>query len=278
MVDITASTVKELRDATNVSMMECKRALQESEGDMQKATRLLREKGIAVAAKKSARVANQGLIVSLIKDNGKTGSLVEVNCETDFVARNSDFQAFAAELAEKAIHTDNALAEEAKDNIIARIAKIGENIVVRRNIRYTVQNSGMVASYIHLGGKVGVLLELGCEKDETTQKDVFKELAKDLTLHIAACNPKYIVSQDIPADEIKAEREIYAKQVENKPPQIIDKIVDGKMHKFYAQVCIMDQEFVKEQKLSVKNLLSSKEKELDDKLSIRRFTRYQVGE
>ena len=278
MADITASTVKELRDATNVSMMECKRALQESEGDIQKATRLLREKGIAVAAKKSARIAKQGLIVSLINDNGKMGSLVEVNCETDFVARNSDFQAFAAELAEKAIHTDNTLAEDEKDNIIARIVKIGENIVVRRNVRYTVQNSGLVESYIHLGGKVGVLLEIGCEKDETTQKDTFKELAKDLTLHIAACSPKYIIPEDIPADEIKAEREIYAKQVENKPPQIIDKIVDGKMHKFYAQVCIMDQEFVKEQKISVKDLLSTKEKELNDKLSIRRFTRYQLGE
>lgn len=277
MSGITADLVKQLRDATNVSMMECKRALVEAEGDLQKATTLLREKGMAVAAKRATKTTNQGIIASTSADDGKCWSLVEVNCETDFVARNEDFQSFVKELSAKACSTDNNLADEVKDEVIDKVAAIGENIVVRRNTRFVLQNKGVIASYIHLGGKVGVLVEVACEKDETANSEILKELAKDLSLHVAACNPRFLDSSEIPAEEIAAERAIYAKQVEGKPEAIVGKIVDGKIKKFYSDVCFVDQGFVKEDKKPVSTLLAEKSKELNDTLKIKRFVRYQLG-
>jgi elongation factor Ts len=259
-------------------MMECKRALVEAGGDVDSATRLLRERGMAVAAKKASRAANQGLIASHTAEEGRIASLVEVNCETDFVARNETFIEFTRELARKACETDGALAEEVAQDVVAKVAEIGENIVVRRNTRYVLQAPGAVTSYIHLNAKVGVLVELGCEKEETAQADAFKELGKDLTLQVAASNPGYLTSEEIPDDAIQSEREIYAKQVVDKPANIIDKIVDGKMKKFYAEVCLVDQAFVKEPKQSVSALLAAAGKELGDTLTIRRFVRYQIGE
>jgi elongation factor Ts len=278
MAEITASIVKQLRDATNVSMMECKRALVEADGDMDKATRLLRERGVAVAAKKATRAANQGLLASAAGEGGKVASLVEVNCETDFVARNATFVAFVRKMAEAACATDDSLAERVKDEVVAKIAETGENIIVRRNLRYALQGTGALRSYIHLGGKVGVLVEVAAEKDETLRNETFMELVKDLTLHVAACAPRFLTPSEIPAAEIAAEREIYAKQVQNKPPQIIDKIVDGKLKKFYADVCLVEQPFVKEAKQSVSALLAEKGKAVGDKLTVRRFVRWQLGE
>jgi elongation factor Ts len=278
MAEITAALVGKLRQATNVSMMECKKALVEADGDLDQATRILRERGIAVAVKKSSRAANQGLVASAATENGSACSLIEVNCETDFVTRNETFRTFVAELAEKACLTDQPLAEECKDLIVAKVAEIGENIVARRNTRYTLEDTGILSSYIHLGGKVGVIIDVACEKEETSNNDAFRELVKDLTLHIAACSPKYLTSNEVPQDVITSEREIYAKQVTNKPPQIVEKIVDGKIKKFFAESCLLDQGFVKEPKVSVTSLLTQKSKELDDTLSIRRYTRYQLGE
>ena len=277
MVDITAALVKQLRDATNVSMMECKRALVETDGDMEQAARLLREKGIAVAAKKASREANQGLIDVASADGGRTVSMVEVNCETDFVARNATFVAFVASLAERACATDGALSEEAKEEITAKVAEIGENIVVRHNVRYLQEGSGKIGSYVHLNSKVGVLLDLGCGKPETAETETFVQLLKDLTLHVAACNPRYLADGEVPEEEVASERAIYAKQVENKPEHVIEKIVDGKIRKYFAEVCLVDQGFVKEPKQAVKALLAEKGKELDDSLTIRRFIRYQIG-
>jgi elongation factor Ts len=278
MVEITADVVRKLREATNVSMMECKRALVEAEGDMAKATKLLRERGIAVAAKKAARTANQGLLASVGAADGRVASLVEVNCETDFVARNATFAAFVKKLAAAACETDGSLADTVRDEVVAKIAEIGENIVVRRNLRYVLQGTGALGSYIHLGGKVGVLVEVAAEKDATARHETFLELVKDLTLHVAACAPHCLTPSDVPAAEIASEREIYAKQVKDKPPQIIDKIVDGKMKKFYSEVCLLEQPFVKEAKQSVAALLAEKGKALGDKLSVRRFVRWQLGE
>lgn len=224
MTDISADLVKKLRDATNVSMMECKRALVEAAGDMGKALKILRERGMAVAAKKSERTANKGLIAAGSAEGGKTQSLVEVNSETDFVARNVQFQAFVKGVAETATKMDTGLADCVKDQVVARIQEIGENIVVRRSVRYTVSGPGMIGSYIHLGGKVGVLVELGAGKAETAANETFKELVRDLTLHVAACSPRYLTSAEIPAAEIASEREIYAAQVKDKPAQIVEKI------------------------------------------------------
>ena len=278
MAEITATLVKELRTATNVSMMECKRALVDADGDMEKAKTLLRERGMAIATKKADRAANQGIIASASADGGRTASLVEVNCETDFVARNDSFKAFVANLAERACNTDEALANTLREDITAKVAEIGENLIVRRNTRFVLGGTGIVASYIHLDSKVGVLLEIGCEKVESVDHPVFKELAKDLTLHVAACSPPYLTSDEIPADVQASEREIFAKQVQDKPAQVVDKIVEGKLRKFFSEVCLLEQGFVKEPKQSVKQLLAEKGKEIDDSLEIRRFLRYQLGE
>ena len=277
MVEITAALVKKLRDATNVSMMECKRALQDAEGDLDKAAVLLRERGMATAAKKSTRTANQGLVASAVAPDRRSASLVEVNCETDFVARNTNFQEFVESLARRALETDENLPETCKEEVVAKVAEIGENIVIARNSRLVLEGNGRIESYIHLGGKVGVLLDLGCEKAETEQSPVFAEVARDLVLHVAACAPKYLTSDEVPEDEVAAEREIYAKQVQDKPANIIDKIVDGKIRKYFAEVCLLDQGFVKEPKQAVKALLAEKGKEVDDTLTIRRFALYQLG-
>ncbi|MGA0853709.1 MAG: translation elongation factor Ts [Kiritimatiellia bacterium] len=276
-MEITASLVKELRDATNLGMMECKRALQEAGGDKEAAIRLLRERGLAIAGKKAERVAKEGRVASEIYDNGKSGVMIEVDCETDFVAKNENFQAFVEELVQTAKGIDGELAEAAKDTVVAKIAEIGENIIVRRNVKYTVEGSGAIAGYIHLGGKVGVLLEVGCDKQETTSADAFKEAVKDVTLHIAAANPQFLNRTDVAADVIAAEREIYAKQVEGKPANIIDKIVDGKLEKFYSTIVLVEQGFIKDPDQTVADMLAARSKELGDNLVIRRFTRYQVG-
>jgi len=278
MTEISAALVKELREETNVGMMECKKALVEAGGNKQDALRILRERGLAIAGKKSSRTAKEGQVAADILQGGKVGVLVEVNCETDFVARNATFQAFLRTVTARAATVHGNLADAMKTELTAKITEIGENLIIRRHVRYEVTAPGLVASYIHLGGKVGVLLEVGCGKPETLAQDAFRDLVKDITLHIAACNPQYRVREDVPAETVKAESEIYAKQVENKPPQIVQKIVAGKLEKFYTQVCVVEQGFVKDPDVSVTELLAAKGKELGDTLTIRRFTRYQVGE
>ncbi len=278
MAEITAAQVKELRDATNVSMMECKRALVEAAGDKDKALRLLRESGLAIAGKRAERSANQGLVAADVFNGGKSGVMIEVNCETDFVARNESFQQFVADLLVKARdYADGELADAVKDQLADQIAAIGENLVVRRNAKYDVQGQGAIASYIHLGGKIGILLEVGCEKDATTASDEFKELVKDITLHIAASNPSYLKRDEVPQDLIDSEKAIFAKQVEGKPANIIDKIVEGKIDKFFGQICLVEQPFVKDPDQTVTQLIEAKGKALGDALSIRRYVRYQIG-
>lgn len=278
MAEITAALVKELRDETGLGMMDCKKALQETNGDKAAAVKILRERGLNIAGKKAARVAKDGVVMADIAHGGRSGCMIEVNCETDFVVRNEKFQAWVKTLLERARDlADNTLPEVVKDETTARIAEIGENIIVRRNARYELQGPGMVAGYIHLGGKVGVLLEVGCTKAETTASEAFREAVKDVTLHIAACNPACLNRQQVPAETVAAEREIYAKQVENKPANIIQKIVDGKLDKFYQQVCLVEQGFVKDPDQTVAEMLAACGKKVGDTLEIRRFVRYQVG-
>jgi len=218
------------------------------------------------------------MVAAEVISGGKAGVMIEVNCETDFVARNENFQAFVKSLLAKA-HTveENQLAEVERDAVVAKVAEIGENIVVRRNIRLDVQGTGTIASYIHLGGKMGVLLEVGCEKEATTSNEAFKELVKDITLHIAASNPTNLQRSDVPADVLEAERAIFAKQAEGKPANIIEKIVEGKVDKFFEQICLLEQPFVKDPDQTVTQLLEATGKAVDDKLTIRRYVRYQIG-
>ena len=277
MTTITAAQVKELREATNVGMMECKKALTEAGGDLEAAIRLLRERGMAIASKRAGREAKEGVIAAEISQGGRLGVMVEVDCETDFVARNEIFQAFVGELVQRARETSGDLAEVCKDELTAKIAEIGENLVIRRNARFEVEGTGVVASYIHLGGKVGVLLEVGCGKEETIAQEVFREVVKDITLHIAACQPAYLRRDDVPEATVAAEGEIFAKQAEGKPEQIVAKIVNGKMEKFYEQQCLVEQPFVKDGDLSIAALLDARGKDVGDTLKIRRFLRYQIG-
>ncbi len=278
MAEITAALVKQLRDQTNVSMMECKRALTETNGDLEAAVRVLRERGIATAVKKSTRAANQGLIASVTTGDGSIASLVEVNCETDFVARNEVFQAFTAELASKACETDAALADAVKDVVTAKIAEIGEKIIVRRNRRLRSGGDGSLGSYIHLGGKVGVLVDVSCTKAGTADQPAFQDLVKDLTMHVAACAPRWLKADEVDAAALEAERAIFREQVKDKPAAVIEKIVEGKVRKYYEEVCLIEQGFVKEPKKSVKALLEEVGKQVDDTLGIRAYVRFQLGE
>ena len=276
MAEITAAMVQELREATNVGMMECKRALVEAGGDKEKAVRLLRERGLAIAAKKASRAANQGLIAAAC--DGRAGALIEINCETDFVAKNDNFKAFVKELAGRALGmADSTITEVTKAEMAAKIAEIGENLVAKRNLRYVAQGAGLVATYIHHNGKLGVMIELGLGKEATAANAAVQSLAKELALHIAASAPKYLGRADVPADVVAAEREIFAKQVTGKPANIVDKIVDGKIGKFYSQVCLVDQGYFEEPETAVSKVLETKGKEVGDTLTIRRFVRWQLG-
>lgn len=278
MTDISAEMVQKLRELTHVGMMECKRALVEAGGDMETATRILRERGLAVASRKAGREARQGVIASGRTPDGRVASLVEINCETDFVARNEKFQRLAQSLAEQACTSDAPLAEVAREQVVARIAELGENIVVRRQVCFQVTRPGVLASYIHPGGKIGVLLELGCGQMATAETAEFRETAKDLTLQVAASAPRYLSRAEVPATEIASEREIYAKQIHGKPPAVVEKIIDGKLQKFFAEVCLLEQPFVKDPQCTVDTFLKQAAAQVRDTITVRRFVRYQVGE
>ena len=274
---IDSKTVKALRDKTNAGMMDCKRALEEANGSLEEAEAILRKKGISTAAKKAGRDAKEGVIASSIQNQGKVGVLVEVNCETDFVAKNDNFKAFTSDIA-------TTLATEPEADLEAKrvdaVAALGENILISRHTKYELGGCGLVASYIHMQGKVAVLVEVGCESDAVAQNDTFKEFVKDINLHIAAANPQFVSRDEVPEDIIAKEREIYkdSDQVKGKPENIIEKIVNGKIDKFLASICLLDQGFIKNPDQSVQDLQDAKAKELGEKLTINRFTRYQVGE
>lgn len=278
MADISASLVKELREETGVGMMECKKALVEANGDKTAAIKLLREAGMAIAAKRADRAAKQGIISAEVSADAQSGLMVEVNCETDFVSKNDNFKAFVAELAQIARGiADNTLAEAAKAKVDAKIAEIGENIVARRNIGYKVQGTGAIAAYVHLGGKLGVMVEVGCKNAASVQNPVVKALLADLTLHITAVNPACITRDQVPAETVQAEKDIYAKQVEGKPANIVEKIVVGKLEKFYGQICLVEQAFVKDQDKTITAVLAEAGKAAGDEFTIRRFVRWQLG-
>ena len=258
----------DLRARTGVGMMDCKKALVESDGDMDKAIEILREKGMATGAKRAGKIASQGIVDAY--SDGNVSVLVEVNCESDFVARGEQFKEFVEKIA-KYIASANpadvqAINDANADLINETVAKIGEKIVVRRFERY-VTDGGKISSYIHMGGKIGVLVE--------TDAAASDEVAHDIALHIAAVNPSYICSAEIPAEVIEKEREISKAQLlnEGKKPEIIDKIVGGKISKFYKEVCLLEQPFVKDGEISVQTYLKN-----NGGVKVLRFARYTMGE
>lgn len=282
MAQITAGLVKELRERTGAGMMDCKKALAATEGDMDKAIDFLREKGLAAAAKKAGRIAAEGLVVSYVSEDAKVGVIVEVNCETDFVAKGDQYKEFVAGVAEYVLKNDvkdaEALIEAKKDETIEATAKIGEKISIRRFEKFTTEN-GVVESYIHMGGKVGVLVEVvGCTCDGV------KELAHDLALQIAAAKPLYLVPAEVSAEVIEHEKEILIAQIKNdpkmasKPEQIIAKMVEGKVGKYYVENCLMNQAFVKDPSKTIETVVKEASASMGKELTVKRFVRFEMGE
>jgi elongation factor Ts len=278
MAEITAATVGKLREMTGAGMMDCKKALTETNGDLEKAVEYLRKKGAATADVKAARAAKEGAIAQYIAPGGKLGVLVEVNSETDFVARNDVFRAFCDDVAKRYATEVNPDLENERQ---AMVAKIRENIKISRHAKMEVVGNGMIAGYIHTGAKVGVLVEVGATKAETTTKEEFKQLVKDITLQIAAGHPHAVSREHVPADVIQKERDIAAQsdRFKGKPAQAMEKILQGVLDKFYQTYCLVDQGFVKRNsEVSVKEHVAQVSKQLGDEVSIRRFVRFQVGE
>lgn len=273
---VTAAQVKELREKTGAGMMECKKVLAETDGNEEKAIELLKERGVLKAEKKSGRVAAEGLVNTYISDDKKVGAIVEVNCETDFVSRGDDFKAFVASiakqvatqdpkdvedlLAQKYIEDESITVQEALTNLIA---KIGENMSIRRFERYVTE--GAVAGYLHNEGAIGVLVDLSQEDEE---------LGQDICLQITAGKPEFLNEEDVPADRLEKEKEILKAQVinEGRPENVAEKIVMGRLGKFYGEYCLVDQEFVKDSSQLVKDVLKSKG------VTINRFARLERGE
>jgi len=283
---ITAEMVKTLREKTGAGMMECKAALTEAGGSMEQAVDILRKRGLAQAARKAGRATGEGLIGSYVSPDQHTGVLVEVRCESDFVARTPDFQALIKDVATDIAQAgDGASAAWVADpagpvqtKVAATIAKLGENIGVDRFVR--LSGDGVVAVYIHLGGKLGVLVELAGVAGGAAQHEAVQTLAKELAMQVAAATPQYASRGEVPADVLEHERAIYRGQLEgqNKPANVIDKIIEGKLGAFYQQVVLPDQPSIRDPKVSVSQLIADASKASGATLSVRRFARLKVGE
>lgn len=287
---ITASLVNELRQKTNVGMMECKKALTETNGNIEEAVTYLRKKGMMKSATMATRGGSEGIIAARLSGDGKSGILVEVNCETDFVSRNDNYVAFVNEIADTLAASDAKTLEEAQavkkgegtveDFVKAKVLELGENIRLRKFERFDLQDGGSIAHYIHMGGKVGVLLEVSAGSGETAAKEGFRDLVKDITLHIASMAPKGLSREDISEAAIEAEKEVYRAQLaaEGKPAEMIEKIIVGKVGKFLAESVLLEQAFVKDADTTIKKLVEAKGKELGDTLVVKRFVRFGLGE
>ena len=272
MAQITAALVKELREITGAGMMDCKKALVECEGDKDKAIDYLREKGIAKAAKKAGRIASEGVVAAAVTADGKTACIVEINSETDFVAKNENFQNLVKKIAEHivackpadmdALNASQMDGKTVADVMTEAVASIGEKLSLRRFEVYTTED-GQLATYIHMGGKIGVIVELS-GGDET--------LGKDVAMQIAAAKPQCIGRADVDQEALAHEREVLRKQAleEGKPEKIVEKMVDGRINKYYKEVCLVEQEFVKDSDKTIKNILAGVE--------VRRFARFEMGE
>ena len=283
---ITAAEVKKLRDHTGAGMMECKAALTEANGNFDDANTILRKRGLASAAKKAGRATSEGLIGSRLSADGLTGILVEVNCESDFVARTDEFQQLVqdiiTEIEKAGDSADQTLLSEPNGAVQKRlalgIAKLGENMAAPRFVRYA--GKGYVGQYIHTGGKIGVQVEFAGVTPEIAKRDEFAVLVKEIAMQIAASSPTYVSRAAVPGDVLEKEKSIYRAQMEasKKPANVIDKIVEGKLGSFYAQVVLPDQESIRDSKLTVADVLTAASKALGAPVSVSRFARLRVGE
>ncbi len=290
---ITAAMVKELREITGVGMLDCKKALAETNGDMDKAVEYLREKGLAASQKKAGRIAAEGVVTVFVADDNKAGVVVEVNSETDFVAKNAVFQEYVSQVAQQAIETKAKDAEEmlsepwkfdtnltVADALSQKVAVIGENLKIRRFEKFEKTESGKLVSYIHGAGRIGVLVELACENES----DALVELGKNLAMQIAALNPKFIATENVPEEFVNHEKEILTKQAmedpknANKPENIIEKMISGRLTKELKEFCLIEQPYVKDGDMTVKQYIESVAKTVGAPIKVSRFVRFETGE
>ncbi len=291
---MSAKLIKDLRTRTGAGILDCKKALEANDGDLDAAIDWLRQKGIASAAKKAGRIAAEGLVGLHLSDDGTIGGMVEVNCETDFVALNEEFQALVANLAMQVVSDDPKAVRDAdgalmdmkyvadptitvQERMTAAVAKIGENIQFRRFVRHTVP-AGKIQSYVHAGGKIGVLVELATEADTST--DAFEAFAKDIAMHVASEAPRFLTRDEVSEDDAEAERKVQIARAieEGKPQNIAEKMVEGRMRKWFQEVCLLDQPFVKDDKQTITALVAATGKALGADIAITGFTRFEVGE
>ena len=281
----TAQDVKTLREITGCGMMECKKALTEADGDQDKAIELLRERGLAAAAKKASRIAAEGVVKAYVDEAKKVGVVIEVNAETDFVVKNAEFQAFVDTCAKTVVEANpadvdalNACKAVGSEMTISeltteKIQTIGENIKIRRFARY----EGAVATYIHAGGSIGVMVKFDTD---VADKEGFAEYGKDVAMQVAAANPSYLTEAEVPAEVLEKEKEILKVQAinEGKPEAIAEKMVQRRIKKFYKENCLIDQEFIKDGDQTIKSYTDAKAKELGGKIEIVSFVRFEKGE
>ncbi len=290
-MEITASMVKDLREQTGVGMMECKKALAETNGDMDAARKLLRERGMASATKRDDRTAAQGIITSAVSCCNNTGALVELNCETDFVARNEDFLALADEMVNVVLANkmtganEELLAVASGDETIGAklenlVIKIREKMGLGRYLCYTGTENAIVDAYIHQGGQIGVLTELQVGDAEALKKPELAQLARELSMHISFVSPKYLDRDEVDAAEIAAEQEIQKQRAlnEGKPEAALPKIIEGRMGKFFEQVTLLDSKYIRDEKQSIRQVIEAAAKTLGTSIKISRYARYRVGE
>jgi elongation factor Ts len=290
---VTAAQISELRKSTGAGMLDCKKALEQTEGNFEQAVDFLRTKGLAAASKKSGRAATEGMVAAAVSETGNKGILLEINSETDFVAKNEIFQGFVKDVAQHILLSSPSNLEEllaqpycgdsAKTVQVLlneAIAVIGENMQIRRFSSFTVPGCGAVGTYIHAGGKIGVLVEATCDNAEAAADARFATFVKDVAMHSAAAAPLYIRREEVDSDVLEREKDIYrAKARESgKPDNIIEKIIDGQVNKFYADICLLEQQFVKDTDKTIQQYAAETGKTLGTTVTVNRFTKYVLGE
>jgi elongation factor Ts len=290
---VTAAQINELRKSTGAGMLDCKKALEETGGDFEKAVDFLRTKGLAAAAKKAGRAATEGVVAAFVSDDLKSGVLLEINSETDFVAKNETFQAFVANIgrhiltaspADVAALLEQPFSGDASKTVLeylnASISIIGENLQIRRFAKFDVSGDGLVGSYIHAGGKIGVLVQIASPAVAAANKDALLGFVKDIAMHSAAAAPSFVSRDQVPTDVLDREKEVYrAKAKESgKPDAIIEKIIDGQINKYYADICLIEQAFVKDTDKTIQQVAKECGAAAGGNVTVTRFERFVLGE
>ncbi len=288
MADISAADVMKLRKLTGQGMMDCKAALADAGGDVDKAVEILRKKGLATMAKRAERETSEGLVVMRGSDDGKVALLATLCCETDFVAKSEDFKAAAATMADyamactEACGADNLGATEIAgkkfaDILTELVSKTGEKTLIGDYAKFTLTGPGLISTYIHFNGKVGAMVQIDASADSVADSDAVKQAAADIAMHITAAKPLALDHSGIDPAVVASEKAIFAEQIQGKPADIVDKIVEGKMRKFYAENCLLDQPFVKDDKKSVGDVIAEAGKKAGGEAKITGYVRFEVG-